>query len=346
MRLLAGILFSLLLLPLHAAVSRGEIGGAKFMIATPEKWQGKLILIAHGYYPEGDKLEADFDETRGFRKELIDQGWGIAQTSYRRNGWIIEDAIADLKALREQVVKEQGKVERCLLIGSSMGGLIGTLSAEGAMNGVDGAVLIGAYLGDSGREQNAFYKTLNYKPRIPILYLTNETELDYPRRYRQQAGPDKTALWEIKRPGHCNVSERERLAGVLALNDWIEGKEMVRERDGTVLPPTRESTARKEGESLVAKVTAVSEGFGNLSTNFVAADLQALGLKPGDKARARCGEKTLDLLVTRYWSEAPEGKGCIYVTPEGWLGIVINGGRAEGALGAKKESEILLEKIP
>ncbi len=30
-------------------ITRGEIGGAKFMISTPEKWQGKLAVKVAGY---------------------------------------------------------------------------------------------------------------------------------------------------------------------------------------------------------------------------------------------------------------------------------------------------------
>ncbi|RYD43264.1 MAG: alpha/beta hydrolase, partial [Verrucomicrobiaceae bacterium] len=32
-----------------AKVDKGEIAGAKFMVAAPEQWQGRLVIIAHGY---------------------------------------------------------------------------------------------------------------------------------------------------------------------------------------------------------------------------------------------------------------------------------------------------------
>ncbi len=339
MRILGTLILLLLpLLPLSAAVTRGEIEGAKYMIATPEKWQGKLVLIAHGYRAERPELDGNFDATDGFATGLLAQGWAIASTSYRRNGWIVEDAILDLKGLRQRVEKEQGEVSRCVLIGSSMGGLIGTLIAEGAMEGVDGVVLVGAFLGD--RPSGGFYRTLTYLPKIPVLHLTNETELDHPRHYRKEAGPEKTALWEIKRPGHCNVSEIERLKGVLAVSDWLDGKAIEKERDGTVPPPVRESTARMKGDDLAGKVTAVSELWGNLSTDFVAADLQTLGLKTGDTALLKNEEKILEANVVRYWSGVGEGKAAIYVTAAGWLGVVVNGGNAAEALGMKAGGEL------
>jgi hypothetical protein len=339
MRLFGAFILGLMAVsPLAAEVTRGEIEGAKYMIATPEKWQGKLVLIAHGYRPEGQPLDGNFEVANRFGEGLLEKGWAIAGTSYRRNGWIVEDAILDLKALRDLVVKEHGKVERCIVIGSSMGGLIGTLIAEGAMDGVDGGVLIGAYLGD--RETEGFYKTLSYRPKIPVLHLTNETELEHPRHYRKEAGGEKTALWEIKRPGHCNVADIERLNGVLAVNDWIDGKAIEKERDGTVPPPVRASTARKAGEGLVGKVTLVSESWGNVSTDLVAKDFEALGLKPGKTAVLQHGGKKVEASVVRYWSEAAEGKAGVYVTAAGWVAIVINGGNAAEALGVTAGEEV------
>ncbi|RYD62993.1 MAG: hypothetical protein EOP83_13225, partial [Verrucomicrobiaceae bacterium] len=129
---------------LHAEeTTTGEIGGAKYMIAAPEEWQGKLVMIAHGYRAEDEPLKADIEIDKRFAKPLLDKGWAIASTSYRRNGWIIEDAILDLKALREHVVSTKGEVKRCILVGSSMGGLISTLAAEGAIDNLHGVVAIG-----------------------------------------------------------------------------------------------------------------------------------------------------------------------------------------------------------
>lgn len=316
-----------------AGITKGKIDGAKYMIATPEKWQGKLILIAHGYRSAESPLDAEFNVTERFPTAMLEQGWAIASTSYRRNGWIVKDAVSDLQALRDHVAKEEGKIERCILVGSSMGGLIGTLIAEGAIKEVHGVVAIGAFLGD--REKGGFYPTLTYKPAVPLIYLTNETELGHPQHYRKQEGGAKTALWEIKRPGHCNVSDDEELAGVMAVNGWIDGKAPEKERDATIAPQVRESTATKVDGGLASKINFVTESWGNLSTDFVAADLETLGLKIGDKATVKSGGKSLVATVARYWSEVNREEAAIYVTPSGRLGVVINGGRAAEALGVK-----------
>ena len=102
---LAAVLF---VLNLHAAeITTGEINGAKFMIAAPEEWQGKLVVIAHGYRAEDQPLKADIEIDKRFAAPLLDKGWAIASTSYRRNGWIIEDAILDLtRAFRNHLLPD------------------------------------------------------------------------------------------------------------------------------------------------------------------------------------------------------------------------------------------------
>jgi dienelactone hydrolase len=326
-----------------AEVTTGEIAGARFMIATPDKWQGKLVLIAHGYRPEGSPLDAEFDAKDEFAAPLLEKGWSIASTSYRRNGWIVEDALLDLKALRDHVVKEHGEVKRCLVIGSSMGGLIGTLAAEGALDRVDGVVAIGAYLGTQERE--GFHPALSWQPKAPLIYLTNQDELEHPKHYRTKAGPEKTALWVVKRDGHCNTSDSERLQALLAVDAWVDGTVPAKEKDGTVYPPVRESTAKKVDGGLEGKVTLASESWGNLSTGFVAADLTALGLKTGDQAVVSGSKGKLAVKVVGYRSDVASGEGALYLTPNGWVAVVINGGNAAKAIGVTTGDTVVLAKV-
>ena len=323
-------------------ISRGEIDGAKFTIATPDSWQGRLLLIAHGYRPENAALGADLDVTDDFTAPLLKQGWAVAITSYRRNGWIVEDAILDLKALRDHIAEKHGAVKRCVVVGNSMGGLIGTLIAEGAMDGVQGVVNIGAYLGEWQKEE--FYHSLAWKPKAPILFLTNQDELEHPKHYRSKAGREMTALWEVRRDGHCNTSDAENLQAVLAVNDWIDGKSPEKERNGTIPPPDRPSTAKKDDDSLSGGIRNVSESWGNLSTDFVAADLQTLGLKPGDEAVVSNDSNKLAVKVVGFRSDAEQGKAALYLTPNGWIVVTINGGNAAKALGVKGGDRVRISK--
>src|SRR5690606_29983301 len=140
------------------------------------------------------------------------------------------------------------------------------------------------------------------------------TELEHPHHYRSKAGHSKTALWKIRRPGHCNVSGTERLQAVLAVNAWIDGVAPEREKDATVPPPARESTALRENGGLSGKVTFVSPGFGNLSSDLVAADLKTLDLGLGDRVMLKASTATLEATVARYYTDVDEGKASVYVT--------------------------------
>ena len=323
-------------------IRRGEIHGAKFATAVPEDWQGKLVLIAHGFRSEDAALGADLDVTDEFTAPLLKQGWAVAVTSYRRNGWIIEDAIEDLKNLRDHVAGAHGEVKRCVVVGNSMGGLIATLIAEGAMKGVDGVVAIGAYLGDG--KTKAFYSKLSWKPGVPILYLINQDELVHPEHYRRKAGAERTALWTVKRNGHCNTSDAERLNAILAVDAWIDGKAPEREKDETVPTPRRASSAKKVDGGLQGTIRQATESWGNLSTDFVAVDLEALGLKIGDKAIVTSESGKLGVTVVTYRSDAGEGKGVLYVSADGWVLVQIAGGNAAKALGVKSGDMLRISK--
>ena len=84
----------------------GEIHGAKFTIAAPEKWNGRLLLLAHGFRPDAAPLLADLDTDDAQFAALLREGWIIASTSYRRNGLIIRDAIVDYLAVRDELLSD------------------------------------------------------------------------------------------------------------------------------------------------------------------------------------------------------------------------------------------------
>lgn len=321
-------------------ITKGEIAGAKFMIAAPDQWQGQMMLLAHGYRDKQAPLEADFEPDGDLARPFLEKGWCVASTSYRRNGWIVEDAIEDIRALHAHVEKERGEVKRCVVVGSSMGGLIATLIAEGAVERVHGVVAIGAYLGKG--EGEGFHESLTWKPKVPLIFLTNMTELDHPRHYRTKAGVGKTALWEVKRAGHCNVSGAERVRAFLAVNDWIDGKTPEREMDGTLAPPARVSTAQPVDGGLEGKATAISKAWGSVSTDFVAADLSKLGLKNGGTGWIKTPKKAAEVTVCTHFSDAPEGKPAIYVDPNGWLQMIENGGRVSETFGLETGGAIQL----
>jgi pimeloyl-ACP methyl ester carboxylesterase len=159
----------------------GDIEGAKYSILFPaENWNGKLVMIAHGYVPEGNPLVAALDEADPHFDSFLESGWMVARTSYRRNGVIIADAITDLELLYDHISKAFGKPELAILHGGSMGGLIVTLIAEQDQDRFDAALAVGAALHMIDSEKNLEF---SYSPNIPLLFLTNRSELDGPKNY-------------------------------------------------------------------------------------------------------------------------------------------------------------------
>ena len=83
----------------------GEIDGAPYRIRVPEAWNGTLLIFAHGYrdkadHPgEVDNRNADVAPTAALEAPLLAQGFALAGTAYKDNGWAIKDAIQDVKNL-------------------------------------------------------------------------------------------------------------------------------------------------------------------------------------------------------------------------------------------------------
>ncbi|HEY1849007.1 MAG TPA: hypothetical protein VGG37_07365, partial [Opitutaceae bacterium] len=128
-------------------VDTGQISGARFAVAVPPGgYARRVLLLAHGYRPDSAPLVPDLHPEHASVKAALDDGWIVATTSYRRNGLIVGDAIADLDALRKYIGLTYGEPERVVLEGESMGGLIVTIMAERESGGYDGAVVFDATL--------------------------------------------------------------------------------------------------------------------------------------------------------------------------------------------------------
>ena len=216
-------------------IQEGEIEGAKFLVLSPEKPNGKVLLLAHGWRPEDAALSAKFSTDSALETALMAEGWVIASTSYRRNGWIIDDALTDLAALQAKVTELHGEATRTFILGTSMGGRIAVLAAEGKL-AVDGAIAIGSSLQDFPKESDT--AQLNYTPKVPLILLINqETNREWSKKYHEKAGEKFTAFWKIERPGHCNVSDLEKLTAIRALEGWLDGEKIPRQKDATEAIP-------------------------------------------------------------------------------------------------------------
>src|SRR4030095_535579 len=114
----------------------GEINGAPYRIRVPEVWNGTLLLFAHGYrdkadHPgEIDNRNVDIAPSALLESTLLAQGFALAGSAYKDNGWSVGDAIQDTKNLTVFFRDNIAKPEHTILWGVSLGTFIGFKSME------------------------------------------------------------------------------------------------------------------------------------------------------------------------------------------------------------------------
>ncbi len=331
-------------------VVQGEIDGARFIIARPAvPWNGRLLLHAHGYRGPDAPQIAVLPVEHAAYAALLAEGWVLATTSYRRNGIILGDAMRDLDALREHIVETLGEPSLVMLEGESMGGAIVTLLAERDTGNYHGAIAIGAAL--QVREDNGS-GGVALQPRIPIIFLTNQSEMEGPKRYVNQAAtaarltPDLVApvLFRVSRNGHVNVNQAERLIALRAMISWIErGRDALPKPnslsadgspvygsdavfDATVIPepqPTR-VVFDADGRGFTATVTEISAIYGNAFVDAQTADFEKSGIGPGSYFRLTAGGKTFRVRYGRSFDSVPRGQWVMFPNADGFFWLARN----------------------
>jgi len=343
-------------------VDIGQIKGARFAIANPPvAWNHSVLLIAHGYRPDSAPLIPDLHPERASNKALLDEGWIIATTSYRRNGLIVADAIEDLDALRAYIANAYGEPERVILEGESLGGLIVTIMAERDAGPYQGAVVFDATL--YAKESNSVVG-LSLLPRIPLLFVATLREASQAKSYlyalvSRPSPVVQPALFLISREGHTNINQPEHLAAFRALNAWIERgpdalprpRENERFYDATVPPDPGPSRAamqpdRRGFDTRVAEVDAV---YGNVLLEALAADFESAGIAQMTFFELRAGGKSYRTLYGRTYSDVRNGEWVAFPDADGRTVLSRSFADAVGTAGLKVGDAVslaLLEPPP
>lgn len=124
----------------------GSLNGAPYRIRVPANWNGTLLVFAHGYrdkadHPgEVDNRNADLAPSAALEAPLLAQGYALAGSAYRDNGWAIEDAIIDTKELAVLFRDTVAKPDRTILWAVSLGTIISFKSMEQFGGIYDGAL--------------------------------------------------------------------------------------------------------------------------------------------------------------------------------------------------------------
>lgn len=336
----------------------GELDGARYTLARPARWNGGLLLLAHGYRAPDRPLIADLYPERLARRTLLEEGWMVAKTSYRRNGLVIGDAIADLDALRAHVAKTFGEPARVLLEGESMGGLIVTLIAERTPEvppRYHGAIALGAalHLRETGSPLG-----LSLQPNVPLLFVSNRNELEGPRRYVAAELPReptlRPVLFRVERDGHVNLNQHERLAALRAMNGWLDRGRLSlprppadsREFDATVPPPARPSAARfhADGRGFDVRVVEVTLGHGNVLLDAQPADFAAAGIGGMTYLQLRAGDRTFRVRHARDFGDVPRGDWVVFPNADGYCWLARNREDAAATAGLAVGATVTLRR--
>lgn len=135
----------------------GELNGAPYRIVVPENWNGTLVVHAHGYrdradHPgEVDDRSAPAAPSAALEPALLAQGYALAGSAYKTNGWAVQDGIADTKLLVSYFRSAVGKPNRTLLWGFSMGSIVTLSLAEQTAGLFDGYIAACAVAGGTTR---------------------------------------------------------------------------------------------------------------------------------------------------------------------------------------------------
>jgi pimeloyl-ACP methyl ester carboxylesterase len=339
-------------------VDIGHIAGASFAVANPPgEWNHRVLLLAHGYRPDSAPLIADLHPERASIKAALDEGWIVATTSYRRNGMIVGDAIADLDALRAYIVAAYGQVDRVILEGESMGGLIVTIMAERDAELYSGAVVFDATL--YVKETNGKVG-LSLLPRIPLIFLATQREVKEARSYLTSLVARPTpaiqpVLFLIQREGHTNINQPEHLGAFRAINAWIDGgrealpapKDQALYYDATVAADPGPSTAvpLQDNRGFRTSVAEVDAVYGNILLEAQAPDFAGSGIPPMTFCTLQAGGKSYRALYGRTYTDVKDGEWIAFPDADGRTVLARNFADAAATTGLKVGDAVTLVPV-
>lgn len=125
--------------------------GALFRVCFPSSWNGDLVLYAHGYVAPNQPLALPDDHVGGLSvsSAATSLGYAFATTSYRANGLVAPDAVADLVELKDTIEQRyRPDPAHTVIVGFSEGGLVAALAAEREPDLFDGALAGCGPIGD------------------------------------------------------------------------------------------------------------------------------------------------------------------------------------------------------
>jgi hypothetical protein len=111
---------------------RGVIDGATYRIDIPANWNRGVVVVNHGYdaAPTPRQPAAVTTAPSARQRVFLDRGFAVAQSSYSRTGWAIEQAMADNTRLIRYFEGKHGTIDTLIASGGAMGASITMMSIE------------------------------------------------------------------------------------------------------------------------------------------------------------------------------------------------------------------------
>jgi len=128
-------------------VLQGTHRHAAYVVEVPARWNGDLVMWAHGYRGQGRVLSPE-TPAFGLRQRLLDQGYAWAASSYYANGFDVRAGVLSTKDLADHVARSVRRPHRTFLAGVSMGGYVIARSLEEYPSFYAGALPMCGVMGD------------------------------------------------------------------------------------------------------------------------------------------------------------------------------------------------------
>jgi hypothetical protein len=128
-------------------VRQGVHHHAAYDIEVPARWNGELVMWAHGYRGDGTVLTVD-TPAFGLRRKLIDEGYAWAASSYEDNDYDVRAGVVGTHDLAGLFARLWHRPRRTYIAGVSMGGHVIGRSLEQYPFQYAGALPMCGVLGD------------------------------------------------------------------------------------------------------------------------------------------------------------------------------------------------------
>ena len=149
---------------------RGTYAGGRYVIEVPARWNGGLVVFAHGYRGT---------EHSPLASHLTANGYAWAASSFRSDGYRPDWFLVDTLQVRDLFIREVGRPRWTIIHGQAMGGHVAIASLElhpgvyqGALiecGAIDGVGIVDFYL--------AYKAAAEYFAGVPLLDAMDRPDL-------------------------------------------------------------------------------------------------------------------------------------------------------------------------